>query len=291
MNTNINYPLSSESSLWIQNLVYGLSGLTIKARNPVFCASSPFQKIEVYDTYSFGLVLCLGGTIVLTERDNHVYHEMMIHPAMLMHKAPKKICIVGGGDGGCLREVLKYPGIEQVVIVEIDSMVKDTVTHHFPALAKGFGDPRVNVVIEDGCNFLKQDTGSYDLIYVDSYDPSGPVQSLETADFHNFVAERLDQNGIAVFQTDSPILRKEYVRQAALSLSPLFPQIKPYICAMPSFPEGICSFLVCSKTKGRLDNFDKQRYEIIAEKCSYYNAEMQTGAFLLPQYIKKIFQG
>ena len=100
MQNAMNYPTTSESSLWLQNLVYGLSGMTIKVKHNVYYAASPFQKIEVFDTYGFGLVLCLGGTIVLTERDCGIYHEMMVHPAMLMHTAPKKVCVIGGGMAG-----------------------------------------------------------------------------------------------------------------------------------------------------------------------------------------------
>ena len=290
MNQMINYPSGVGTSLWIYNLVHGLAGTTIKVKHTVYCTSSAFQKIEVFDTYRYGQILCLAGSVVLTERDSDVYHEMMVHPALLSHPEPKKVCIIGGGDGGCLKEVLKHDCVESVTIVDIDIAVKETVERYFPELAKGFGDPRVSVAIEDGYQFLKTTDAGFDVIIVDSYDPGGPVQSLETADFHHIVAKRLDNDGLAVFQTDSPIVRPDYLRQTLSLISPLFETAKPYICSFSSFPEGICSFVLCSREKSSLDRFDEERYAAIADTCSYYNQDIHQGAFLLPQYIKRKIQ-
>jgi spermidine synthase len=275
------------TSLWINNLVHGLAGTTIKVKHAVYTASSPFQKIEVYDTYRYGHVLSLAGSIVLTEHDSDIYHEMIVHPAMLSHTAPGRICIIGGGDGGCLKEILKYVGVTSVVVVDIDAMVKETIDRHFPTLAVGFKDKRVSVVIDDGYSFLKTVEKQFDVIIVDSYDPGGPVQSLETADFLYLVAERLAGDGLAVIQTDSPIVRPEFLRQTLTCISPLFPQAKPYLCSLSSFPEGVCSFVLCGRNKETLDRFDKPRYDAIADSCSYYNDEIHRGAFLLPQYIRR----
>jgi spermidine synthase len=275
------------TSLWLNNLVHGLAGVTIKVKHPVFSASSRFQKIEVFDTYRYGMVLSLGGSIVLTEHDSDTYHEMIVHPSMLCHKKPGRVCIIGGGDGGCLREALKHACVESVIVVDIDAMVKETVEKHFPLLAAGFGDKRVSVIFDDGYNFLKTTDKQFDVIIVDSYDPGGPVQSLETADFHHIVAQRLAADGLAVFQTDSPIVRPDFLQQTLTLISPLFSQHRPYLCSFSSFPEGICSFLLCGREKGALDRFDTERYASIAPSCSYYNDELHRGAFLLPQYLRK----
>lgn len=283
---SLSLQLDSGSSIWIQNLVNGFSGLTIRAKHSVFCDASPFQKIEVFDTYSFGMVLCLGGTIVLTETDSFAYHEMIVHPAMLMHKKPEKVCIIGGGDGGCLREILKHDTVKSVVIVEIDKMVKDTVEKYFPLQSEGFKDDRIHLVIDDGYHYLKTNEQTFDIIIIDSYDPCGPVQSLETDDFHRLVSLRLNPNGFAVFQTDSPIIKGESVRKTIESVSPYFKYKRPYICTMRSFPEGICSFLLCNQDEDSWKNFDSKRYESIVSDCLYYNEDMHKGAFLLPNYIK-----
>jgi spermidine synthase len=287
MNKMAGYSSDVGTSLWINNLVHGLAGITIKVKHAVYCASSPFQKIEVFDTYHYGQVLCLAGSVVLTERDGDVYHEMIVQPAMLSHADPRKICIIGGGDGGCLKEVLKHPSVETVTIVDIDSMVRDTIEKHFPRLAAGFKDNRVEVVIDDGFHFLKTTKAMFDVIIIDSYDPGGPVQSLETADFHRVAAQRLEKDGLAVFQTDSPIVRPEYLRQTLSLLSPLFEVARPYICMLSSFPEGICSFILAGREKNFPDRFDSARYEALANGFSYYNRDIHAGAFLLPQYLKK----
>jgi spermidine synthase len=278
------------TSLWLNNLVHGLAGVTIKVKHPVLSASSRFQKIEVFDTYRYGMVLCLGGSVVMTEHDGDTYHEMIVHPALLCHTKPQSICIIGGGDGGCLRQVLKHGQVESVVIVEIDKMVNEAVQKHFPALAAGFGDKRVSVVIDDGYNFLSTTDRSFDVIIVDSYDPGGPVQSLETADFHHVAAGRLNADGIAVIQTDSPVVRPDFLRQTLSLISPLFAQAKPYLCTFSSFPESICSFILCGRKEKSLDRFDEQRAAKIAASCAYYNGDIHRGAFLLPQFLKKIIR-
>ncbi|KMQ50304.1 Spermidine synthase [Chitinispirillum alkaliphilum] len=290
MNSKIQHPVVNETSLWIENLINGLSGMTIKARHSLYCGSSPFQKIEVYDTYSFGLVLCLGGTVVLTERDSEPYHEMMVHPAMLMHKDPKRICIIGGGDGGCLNEVLRHPGVENVVVVEIDEMVRETVQNFFPQFGKGFADPRAEMIVDDGYHFLSATDLGFDLIVVDSYDPGGPVHSLETNDFYSVVAKRLRPDGIAVFQTGPPLVNEEFLRDMTLSVSALYAQYKPFICSMRSFPEGMCSFIAASLSENGLEAFSESGYKRIKDECRYYNDEVHKGAFMLPQNIKSIFR-
>jgi spermidine synthase len=288
MNSLVNYSPESSSSLWIKNLIHGMSGLTIRAKHAVSCDASPFQKIEVFDTYSFGLVLCLGGNIVLTEYDSDTYHEMMVHPAMLMHKNPQRVCIIGGGDGGCLKEVLKHDTVKEVVIVEIDKMVTDTINKFFPTLSKGFNDSRIEIVYDDGYNYLKENQSAFDVILVDSYDPGGPVGSLETADFYQIVSERLTKDGIVIFQTDSPTVKSDFLRTAYRNVSVLFAKSKPYICFFQSFPEGVCSFLACAKDGSAFDYFDTVRYNQIEDQCTYFNSDIQIGAFLLPQHIKKL---
>ena len=279
---------SSCSSLWINNLVNGLSGTAIRAKRALFSGASPFQKIEIFDTYSFGKILCLADIVVLTERDEFIYHESIIHPAMMMHKDPARVCVIGGGDGGCLRELMKYATVKTATVVEIDRLVKDTVAEHCPELAEGFSDPRAKVVFADGFTFFDTTKDLFDVIIVDSYDPGGPVQSLETIGFYKLVHAHLDKGGIAVVQTDSPTMKSEALRTTITNFSSLFVGYKPYTCSIPSFPEGICSFLACFKDKGTPGHFDESRFSSIAPQCNYYNEDVHKGAFLLPQYLKKL---
>ncbi len=282
------YETGSNASLWLENLVNGLSGFTLRAKHALYYGASPFQKIEIFHTYAFGKVLVLGDNIVLTERDEYIYHESITHPAMNMHADPRRVCIIGGGDGGVLREVLKYKDVETALVVEIDKMVREAVAAHFPALAKSFSDKRSRAEFAEGCSYLKKSKETFDVILVDSYDPGGPVQSLETADFYRLVFERLDKGGIAVFQTDSPTIRGEYLRSTVATISSLFKAFRLYTCTMPSFPEGMCSFVICAKDGPDLDKFNEKRFASVAKKCQYYNPDIHRGAFLLPEYIKKI---
>ncbi|MBD3240616.1 MAG: hypothetical protein GF331_08540, partial [Chitinivibrionales bacterium] len=173
-----------DSSIWIKNLVNGLSGMTFKVKHAVFCDASPFQKVEVFDTYGFGHILMLAGNVVVTEKDEHVYSEMIAHPALLMHRKPKRVCVIGGGDGGAAREVLKHACVESVTVVEIDELVTKTVSEHFASLRTGLVDSRTHVVFEDGCRYLEKSPDTFDVIIVDSYDPGGPVQSITSEPFY-----------------------------------------------------------------------------------------------------------
>lgn len=277
-----------ESVLWIQNLVDGLAGFTLKAKSAVYCDASPFQKIEVFDTYAFGRVLLLGGSIVLTERDEYIYNEMITHPAMVTHPEPRQVCIVGGGDGGSLREVLKHRSVQGVTVVEIDAKVTETVRQHFPSLAGGFDDSRVELIHDDGYNWLNSNEKQFDVIIIDSYDPAGPVQSLETDDFLEVVRTRLSGNGLAVFQTGSPAIRTEHIRRSLRRLTTLFASTSPYTCTIPSFPLSVCGFLLCSAST-RQEQPDLARQQQIQEQCRYYCDSVHQGAFLLPRDSAALF--
>ena len=287
METHPTINSKSCSSLWINNFVDGLSGIAIRAKRAIMSDASPFQKIEVFDTYGFGRILSLADIVVLTERDEFIYHESIVHPAMMMHAEPSRVCIIGGGDGGCLREVLKYKEVKVATVVEIDTLVKETVVKHFPSLSPGFTNPRTRMVFADGCSFLDTTSDLFDVIIVDSFDPGGPVQSLETVGFFRLVSSHLDKGGIAVFQTDSPTLKSDALRKTLTGISSFFEAYEPSICSLPSFPEGICSFCVCAHDPAQLKSFKADRFSSVAPTCKYYNADVHHGAFMLPEYIRR----
>jgi spermidine synthase len=177
--------------------------------------------------------------------------------------------------------------VEKAVVVEIDSLVKETVENYMPGFAEGFSDPRVETVINDGYDYFKDAIENFDAIFVDSYDPGGPVRSLETADFFGKVAASAGEGGVVVVQTDSPILQAEAVRRTIANVSAVFSRYKPYICTLRPFPEGLCSFLIATNSQsGFGGGIDENRYREIADSCEYYNEDMGQGAFLLPQGIK-----
>ncbi|MBD3316006.1 MAG: hypothetical protein GF344_09480 [Chitinivibrionales bacterium] len=278
-----------DSSLWITNLVDGMAGLTMKVRHALYCDASPFQKIEVFDTYAFGSVLMLGGAIVLTQRDEHIYNEMITHPALLAHSAPGAVCIIGGGDGGALRETLKHDCVREAVAVDIDSMVTDTVKRYFPSLGSAFEDTRSCVAFADGCAWLEDCDRSFDVVVVDSYDPGGPVQSLETGNFFELVRGRLGDGGVAVVQTGSPELRVDHIRETIRELGTIFSWTVPYICTIPSFPSSVCSFILCGTSGSTIPEFRAERLAALAGSCRYFSGEALEGAVRLPSSMRAVF--
>ncbi|MFP4415855.1 MAG: spermidine synthase [Chitinispirillaceae bacterium] len=280
-----------ESSNWINNLVDGNSGLTLRVKQTLFCDASPFQKIEVFETYGFGRILALAGMIVLTERDEHIYNEMITHPVMLAGTPPRSVCIIGGGDGGALREVLKHDSVKKVTVVEIDRQVTETVKRFFPSMGGGFDDSRTELVFNDGYAWLEASNRTFDVIIIDSYDPAGPVQSLETGNFFELVKKALTpETGRAVLQASSPDLNRDKIRNTMKELCRFFLWNNPYLATIPSLPNGICSFLLCRQQKNReiqwSENADK-----IAEFCGYFAPQLLTGAFCLPRSSLEIFFG
>jgi spermidine synthase len=290
MSTEINAGGASESSLWLENLVDGLSGIRMKAKHAVHFEASPFQKIEVFDTYAFGRVLLLGGTIVYTQSDGNIYNEMLTHPALFSHPSPREICIIGGGDGGCLSEALKHGSPKKITIVEIDSQVTSVVKRFFPELSGGLNDKRVEMHFEDGYAWLSGRKNRYDVIIVDSFDPGGPVQSLETSNFFEVVKNRLKPGGMAVLQTHSPQLNREKIQRTMRDLSTNFKWCKPYTAAIPSFPLGMCSYVLCG-TGHDPHTPSRAKAEAVARQCRYFCTDILTGAFCLPKSVSEIFLG
>jgi len=283
--------LGTDSSIWIQCLENGLSGMTYKVKHAVACEASPFQKIEVFDTYAFGRILMLAGSVVVTEKDEFIYNEMISHPALLMHPDPAKVCVIGGGDGGAAREALKHDAVKSLTVVEIDELVIKTIRKHFPSMRSAFADERTKVVIEDGNRYLTKTKDKYDVIIVDSYDPGGPVQSITSEPFFPLVAKRLAPGGIAVFLADSPTLRPDLARHTLRNASAAFAQHRSYVCAIPSFPDELCCFVIASNEADGLDRYDKKRDTAVAPKCRCYSREFLTGSFMLPKHVAEALQG
>jgi spermidine synthase len=289
MSTDLNADGGSTSSIWLENLVDGLSGIRMKAKHSVHFEASPFQKIEVFDTYAFGRVLLMGGTIVYTQSDGHIYNEMLTHPALFSHNAPREICIIGGGDGGCLSEALKHVSIKKITIVEIDNQVTSVVNRFFPELSAGLKDKRVQMFFEDGYAWLSQAKSKYDVIVVDSFDPGGPVQSLETANFFEVVRKSLKPGGLAVLHTDAPHLNREKIHRTMRDLSVHFAWCRPYTATIPSFPLGTCSFVLCGTGKAESHTGPRAKMENVSRQCRYFNADIFSGAFCLPKSVGEIF--
>ncbi|HEX9841213.1 MAG TPA: polyamine aminopropyltransferase, partial [bacterium] len=198
------------------------AGLSLAVTARLHDQQSAFQRIEVLETPEYGRLLLLDGCVMLTDRDEFVYHEMIAHPALLLHPRPERVLIVGGGDGGSVREVVRHDTVQSVELVEIDEAVIATARQWFPALSERLDDPRVSIHCEDGFAYLESHAHRYDVILVDSIDPVGEAAKLFTGEFYGLVRDALRPGGVAEFQSESPYFNGEVLRQVAAHLRGLF---------------------------------------------------------------------
>lgn len=254
----------------------------------LYSAESDYQKIDIFDTREFGRILTLDDVIVLTEKDEFIYHEMITHVAMAVHPHVRKALVVGAGDGGALRELGRYPDIEQIDLVELDSMLVEACKEHLPSTAVGYEDPRVTVYIQDGLKFIRRLEDSYDLIIVDSTDPQGPGEVLFTREFYGNCFKALKEDGIMLNQHESPFYSYEAnaMKRAHRRIKEVFPVHQVYQAHIPSYPSGHWLFGFASKKYHPLDDLNAEAWEARNIPTRYYNTLLHKGAFYLPNYVQ-----
>ena len=213
---------------------------SIKVDKHLVSKQSEFQRIDVFESYEFGRFLTLDGFMMLTEKDEFIYHEMMVHVPMAVKPKVKKVLVIGAGDGGTVRELVKYETIEQIDMVEIDKMVVDVCREYLPITSNKLDDPRVNIFFEDGLKFVRSKVNEYDLILVDSTDPFGPGEDLFTREFYGNCFNALKENGIFVNQHESPYYKAdaEATKRAHRQLKAVFPFATVYQLHIPTYPSG-----------------------------------------------------
>jgi spermidine synthase len=275
-------------NVWYSELSDGNAGLTLKVDRVLHSDTSDFQRIEVLQNKTFGKLLVLYGSLMVADNDQNAYNEMISHVPLFAHPAPKRVLIVGGGDCGALTEVMKHPGVEHCTMCELDKKVVETSKQFFPHLTVGLDDPRANLVFQDGKKYITEGSDKFDVIILDLSDPVGPAADLFQKPFHQTVYDRLNENGILVAQSESPLFDQEAVVAMHANLSDIFPTVRMYTCFMPIYPSGFWSFLFCSKGPHPLDDFDEVRWNKLGLETKYYNAETHRGAFALPQFVKKL---
>jgi len=262
-------------------------GLSITAK--LHETNSPYQHIEIYETKTFGKLMVIDGCVMLTERDNFLYHEMMSHPALFTHPKPEKVAIIGGGDCGTLKEALKHDSIQQIWQIDIDEQVTRLSEQYFPQLCESNNDPRTHLLFDDGINWVKQQPdNSLDLIIVDSTDPVGPAEGLFAVDFYIDCFRALKPNGILVQQTESPLLHTEsIILKAHKDMTQVgFTSIKTLPFPQPVYPTGWWSCTMASKTLD-LARFREQDAKEKQFQTDYYNAAIHHGALAMPEFMKR----
>ncbi len=266
--------------------------LSIRIDRQVYTGESDFQKIDVFDTTEFGRMLTLDGAVMLTEKDEFIYHEMIVHVPMAANPDIRRVLVIGAGDGGVIRELVKYPYVEKIDLVEIDKQVVDVCRQYFPALTRGFDDPRVKLYFEDGVRFVRRCEEEYDLIIVDSTDPFGPGEGLSTREFYGSCYNAIRDNGILVNQHETPCYGEyaEVVFREHRKISKTFPVARVYQAHIPTYPSGHWLFGFASDGIEPINDRIEQ-WNALGIQTRYYNTELHRGCFALPNYVKDILEG
>ncbi|WP_044408609.1 polyamine aminopropyltransferase [Thiomicrospira microaerophila] len=258
----------------------------------LFESKTEHQHLVIFRNAQWGTVMALDGVIQTTEGDEFIYHEMLTHVPMFSHPNPKSVLIIGGGDGGILREVLKHASVETVTMVEIDAQVVEMCKTYLPNHSQGaFDDPRLNLVIADGVEFVNQTKQTFDVVISDSTDPVGPGEVLFTSRFYQGIASCLNPDGVFVAQNGVSFLQQDEVKNTALRLKPLFQQRGFYCAAVPTYVGGVMSFAWATQQQDLSQQALAQvvaRYQTAAIKTRYYTPALHQACFALPQYLNEL---
>ena len=265
---------------------------SIRSDKQLFSEESPFQRIDVFDSVDFGRFLTLDGYMMLTEKDEFIYHEMIVHPAMAVGINIKDVLVIGAGDGGVARELTRYESIKKIDVVEIDEMVVTVCKKYLPQTACGFDDPRVNLIFQDGLKYIRRCENQYDLIIVDSTDPFGPGEGLFTKEFYGNCFKALRDDGIMVNQHESPFYENDAIamQRAHKRIVKSFPISRVYQAHIPTYPSGHWLFGFASKRYHPIGDLDDRSWNDLGLKTRYYNTKLHVGAFALPNYVWELLK-
>ncbi len=273
--------------MWFYERYDDKAALGLKVKRKLHEEQSAFQKIEIYETEAFGNLLVLDGLVMLSERDEFVYHEMITHVPLCTHPRPERVLVVGGGDGGAIREILRHDTVKEAVLCEIDERVTRICETYFPGTTAGLRDPRVRCHFEDGFAFMERHENSFDVIITDSSDPVGPGVALFKEDYYRLVKKALRPGGIMVSQSESPWYYEETIRSMTTAMSAVFSHVQTYIAMIPLYPSGFWTITAASDTC-RIEQFDEERSRRIAARCRYYNPSLHRGALALPTFLREM---
>lgn len=274
--------------LWFTEKHTGNTGITIKITDCLFRGKTKYQDMAILQSPEYGKILLLDGLVMLTERDEFVYHEMIAHVPLFSHPNPRKILIIGGGDGGTIREALKHSCVEHIDLVEIDGMVIEKCQEYFPYVSQGLDSPKVSIHVTDGIKFVQDSTPCYDVVIIDSTDPIGPGEGLFTDPFYQNIFRILREDGLMVAQAESPFLHKKIITPMHRKLGKIFPVSGMYLAFIPTYPSGCWSFAFCSKKVDPYEHLDIHRYEKLQPEPGYYNPNIHRSSFSLPNFVKEM---
>lgn len=268
------------------------TGFYIKASRQIGEWQTPFQRMAIYDTPQYGKLFRLDGFNMTSEKEEFVYHENLIHPALTAHAAPKKVLIIGGGDGGSSEEALKHPSVEQVTMVEIDEQVIAVAKEHFSAVHGGvFDNPKLRILIEDGMKFVRNTSEKFDLVALDLNDPMGPAEALYSTAFFQQLRAILAPGGALVLHIGAPVARPDRVAELSSRLNSVFRIVRPYTMYIPLYGAqwamAVCSDKLDPKAF-TADEIDRRVEHRKLQDLRYFNGETHEAVFALPNYLRDL---
>ena len=266
--------------------------LAIRVDYQVFSAQSEIQRIDVLESKEFGKILVVDGDLMLTEKDEFIYHEMISHVPMAVHPQVEKILVIGGGDGGVVRELAKYDTVEQIDVVEADPLLVEMCRKYFPQMACSLNDPRVHIYHEDGLRFIRSKSDAYDLIIIDSPNPFGAGEGLFTKEFYGNCFNALHEDGIIINQHESPFYKEEAFQCQRMHkrIIESFPISRIYQAHIPSYLSGHWLFGFASKRYHPIHDMDGIQWKLRGIQTKYYLPRLHEGVFALPAYVEELVQ-
>jgi len=259
--------------------------LSCKITQTLHTEQTEYQELAVLDTVQYGKMLVLDGMVMTTEVDEFVYHEMITHIALSTHPHPERVLVVGGGDGGAIREILKHSSVKEAVLAEIDGRVVTLSQQYLPTIAGALTDPRVTLAIGDGVAHVREHKNKYDVILIDSTEPIGPAVGLFSKEFYQDVSAALTDEGIMVAQSESPFVNQDVIRMIHRNLKGVFPLRRLYTASIPTYPSGLWTFTLASK---KWDPLQVDPEKIPQLETKYYSPQVHVGAFKLPRFVEEL---
>ncbi|MDG5471118.1 spermidine synthase [Jeotgalibacillus sp. ET6] len=260
-------------------------GITMKVNKTLHTEKTDFQHLEMAETAEWGNMLFLDGMVMTSQRDEFVYHEMVAHVPLFTHPNPENVLVVGGGDGGVIREVLKHPSVKKATLVEIDGKVIEYSKKFLPEIAGGLDDARVEVIVGDGFMHIAESENEFDVIMVDSTEPVGPAVNLFTKGFYSGISKALKEDGIFVAQSDNPWFKADLIKQVMSDVKEIFPITRLYTANIPTYPSGLWAFTLGSKKHDPLKVAEERFHDI---ETKYYTKELHNASFVLPKFVKDL---
>ena len=258
-------------------------GITLKVTKTLHTEQTEFQKLDMVETAEFGNMLFLDGMVMTSQVDEFVYHEMVAHPVLNTHPNPEHVLVVGGGDGGVIREIMKHEKVKKATLVEIDGKVIEYSKQYLPEIAGELDNPRVEVIVGDGFMHIVKSKNQYDVIMVDSTEPVGPAAPLFERGFYQGIYEALKEDGMFVAQTDNPWFKSDLIRKVNKDVKEIFPITRAYVANIPTYPSGMWMFQMGSK---KYDPLEVDVNSIPERETKYYTPRLHSAVFVLPKFVE-----